>query len=48
MEYYNYTEDIDIDIDCPGEQKLCIACIIQAVKDYRHSPSPQVRNEIKR
>ena len=36
MEYYNYTEDIEIDIDCPGEQTLCIACIIQAVKDIHY------------
>ena len=27
---------------------LANAIIIQAVKDYRHSPSPHVRNEIKR
>lgn len=27
---------------------LANAIIIQAVKDYRHSSSPQVRNEIKR
>lgn len=33
MEYCNYTEDISIHADCSGEQKLCIACIIQAVKD---------------
>lgn len=36
MEYYNYTEDLNIDIDCSGEQKLCIACIIQAVKDIHY------------
>lgn len=53
MEYYNYTEDIEIDIDCPGEQKLCIACIIQAVKDihYRchsgYTYSAQTRSRIK-
>ena len=33
MEYYNYIEDVDISTDCSGEQRLCIAIILQAVKD---------------
>ena len=49
MEYCNCIDDIDL--DCSGEQKLCIACIIQAVKDLHYdkhsflaySPKAKVR-----
>ena len=33
MEYYDYIDDTDIISDCLGEQRLCIAVILQAVKD---------------
>lgn len=36
MEYYNYIEDMNIDVSCTGEQRLCIAVILQAVKDIHY------------